>query len=38
MKKNYENASIEILSFSALDVITTSNNNGDNEVDAGGSW
>ena len=38
MKKNYEFANIEVLNFPDFDIVTTSNNNGDNEVDAGGSW
>ena len=44
MKKNYENASVEVVEIDGADVIATSSqkpstgNNGDNEVDAGGKW
>ena len=41
MKRNYEEIFVQVLAINAQDVITTSgagNNNGDNEVDAGGDW
>ena len=39
MKKEYDETFIEIFEIAHNDVITTSgNNNGDNEVDAGGEW
>ena len=39
MKKEYDETFIEIFEIAHYDVITTSgNNNGDNEVDAGGEW
>ena len=43
MKKDYENASVEVVKIDGIDVIATSQkpttgNNGDTEVDAGGKW
>ena len=43
MKKQYDKLSIQILNMDVVDIITASsgnnyNNNGDNEVDAGGEW
>ena len=41
MKKNYQNAELEVVAISLEDVIVTSggtnNNNPDNDVDTGGS-
>lgn len=43
MRSNYDEISVKIININAADVITTSvavegDNNGDNEVDAGGAW
>lgn len=38
MKKIYENATVDVVALSSADVIKTSSQTPDNEVDAGGSW